>query len=167
LFFITNKDKIILTCLVFAKDGYVNIKELLRSVELFDGLADDDLEEVAAICTQRTFMDGEILAKQGEAGTELFIISEGLVEVTVGDRPTPRVVVNLGTGQLIGEMSLVDRGPRSATVCTIHDPTIVQVIQHEAFQDLCQRNTRIGYIVMLNLAADLSFKLRHRHRSGE
>jgi CRP/FNR family cyclic AMP-dependent transcriptional regulator len=145
----------------------VDIKELLRSVELFDGLADDDLAEVAQICVRRTFRDGDILAKQGEVGSELFIISEGLVEVTVGDRSTARVVVNLGAGQLIGEMSLVDHGPRSATVCAVQDPTVVQVIQHEAFEDLCQQNTRIGYVVMSNLAADLSFKLRHRHLSGE
>ena len=145
----------------------MDIKELLRSVELFDGLTDDDLEDVAAICAQRTFKEGEILAKEGEAGSELFIIGEGLVEVTVGGRSSPRVVVSLGTGQLIGEMSLVDRGPRSATVCAVYNPTVVQTIQHDAFQDLCQRNTRIGYIVMSNLAADLSFKLRHRHLSGE
>ena len=145
----------------------MDITELLRTVELFDGLAEGDLEEVAAICAQRTFVDGDVLAQQGEAGSELFIISEGLVEVTVRERSNPRVLVNLGMGQLIGEMSLVEHGPRSATVCAVHTPTVVQVIQHEAFQDLCQRNTRIGYVVMQNLAADLSFKLRHRHLSGE
>ena len=145
----------------------MDIKELLRCVELFDGLADEDLEDVASLCTQRIFKGGEFLAKQGEMGNELFIVSEGLVEVTIRERLNPRVVVNLGAGQLIGEMSLVDRGPRSATVRAVQDPTIAQVIQHDAFHDLCQQNTRIGYLVMLNLAADLSFKLRHRHLSGE
>jgi CRP-like cAMP-binding protein len=145
----------------------VDIKELLRNVELFDGLTDDDLTEVAAICEQRQLKVGEILAKQGEIGRELFIVSDGLVEVTVRERTIPRVVVNLGTGQLIGEMSLVDHGPRSATVCAIHTPTNVQVIQHDDFQELCQRNTRIGYLVMSNLAADLSFKLRHQNLSEE
>jgi len=149
------------------KEGNVDIKELLQNVELFDGLGEDDLEDVSALCSQRVYKKGEPLATQGEIGSELFIISEGLVEVTIRERSNPRVVVNLGTGQLIGEMSLVDRGPRSATVRAIHDPTIVQVIQHDAFQNLCQHNTRIGYMVMLNLAADLSFKLRHRHLSGE
>jgi CRP-like cAMP-binding protein len=145
----------------------VDIKELLRGVELFEGLEDEDLIEVAAICEQRQLKDGEVLAKQGEIGKELFIVSDGLVEVTVRERTVPRVVVNLGTGQLIGEMSLVDHGPRSATVRAIHTPTIVQVIQHDDFEELCQRNTRIGYMVMSNLAADLSFKLRHRNLSEE
>lgn len=150
----------------FVKGEGVDIYKLLRSVELFEGLTDEDLDEVASICAQRQFKVGDVLAKQGDVGCELFIISDGLVEVTVREHTSPRVVVNLGTGQLIGEMSLVDRGPRSATVRAIHDPTTVQVIQHGAFQALCQRNTRIGYLVMLNIASDLSFKLRHRNLSG-
>jgi len=145
----------------------VDIKELLRSVELFDGLLDEDLKEVATICEQRFLRDGDFLARQGEVGKELFIVSEGLVEVTVREKTYPRVVVNLGAGQLIGEMSLVDHGPRSATVRAVHTPTVVQVIQHDEFQELFQRNSRIGYLVMANLAADLSFKLRHRNLSEE
>lgn len=143
----------------------MEIKKLLRSVELFEGLTDDDLNEVGAICTQRKFSIGDLLAKEGDVGRELFIVSDGLVEVTVREQTIPRVVVNLGAGQLIGEMSLVDRGTRSATVKAIHNPTIVQVIQHDEFQRLCQQNTRIGYLVMQNIAADLSFKLRHRNLS--
>lgn len=145
----------------------MDIPELLCSVELFESLTDADLAEVAALCDERIYAAGDVLARQGEEGTELYIVSEGLVEVTVRERSGPRVVVNLGVGQLIGEMSLVDRGPRSATVRVVQTPTIVQAIQHDAFHELCQRNTRIGYLVMLNLAADLSFKLRHRHLSGE
>ena len=143
----------------------MDIKELLRGVELFDGLMDEDLDEVSVICEQRLLRDGDFLARQGEVGKELFIVSEGLVEVTVREKTFPRVVVNLGAGQLIGEMSLVDHGPRSATVRAVHTPTVVQVIQHDEFQELFQRNLRIGYLVMANLAADLSFKLRHRNLS--
>jgi CRP-like cAMP-binding protein len=148
------------------KGGSVDIKELLQSVELFDGLTVNDLDEVAAICAQRKYKAGEILVKEGEVGAELFVVSDGLVEITVQEHTVPRVVVNLGTGQIIGEMSLVDRGTRSATVRAVHD-TVVQVIQHDEFQELCQRNTGIGYLVMSNLAADLSFKLRHRNLSEE
>ena len=145
----------------------MEIKRLLRGVELFNGLTDDELEQVAAICTRRQLKNGEVLAKQGEVGREMFIVSEGLVEVSVSEGDMRRVVVNLGTGQLIGEMALVDHGPRSATVRSVHDPTFVQVISHDEFEALCQRNTKIGYYVMLNLAADLSFKLRHRNLSED
>ena len=140
---------------------------MLCSVELFEGLETEDLNAVADLCSQRVYKKGDYLAKQGEFGDELFIISEGLVQVSVREQSNPRIVVNLGVGQLIGEMSLVDRGPRSASVRAVQEPTIVQVISHEEFHQLCEQNNRIGYTVMLNLAADLSFKLRHRHLSGE
>ena len=144
----------------------MDLRKLIRGVELFDGLTKAELDEIAAICQQRHFKKGDLLAIEGKIGDDLFIITDGVVEVIVSDRQAPpRVVINLGIGQLIGEMSLVDRGPRSATVRAIHDPTIVQVIRHDDFHKLCKRNTRIGYVVMFNMAADLSFKLRHRHLS--
>lgn len=143
----------------------MEIKKLLRKVELFDRLSDDDLDQVAAICSGRKFDEGEILANQGEVGRELFIISEGLVEVIIRQSGKPIVVVNLGAGQIIGEMSLVDRGPRSATVKAVQGPTFVQAIMHDDFHELCQKKPQIGYKIMLNIAADLSFKLRHSNLS--
>ena len=143
----------------------MTVVDLLKEVELFGDLSNEELGEIAALCSNRRLSKGEILAKQGEIGHELFIISEGLVEVIVRDQSIPRVIINLGAGQIIGEMSLVDRGPRSATVKAIQDPTLVQVIQHDDFNSLCQKNPKIGYKVMQNLAADLSFKLRHSNMS--
>ena len=62
-------------------------------------------------------------------------------------------------------MALVDGGPRSASLRAISDPTVVQVIHRSDFEQLCTKNTRLGYIVFRNLAADLSFKLRIRNLS--
>ena len=139
------------------------LKEILRGVELFEGLSDDDLEQVASLCRERKIPRGELLVKEGDSGDELFIITNGFVEVLL---ETPRrVVVNLGRGQITGEMALVDGGPRSASLRAISAPTIVQVIHRSDFDELCDNNTRLGYIVFRNLAADLSFKLRHRNLS--
>lgn len=139
------------------------LKEILRGVELFDGLTEDDLEQVASLCQEREIEPGELLVKEGDRGDELFIITSGFVEVLL---ETPRrVVVNLGRGQITGEMALVDGGPRSATLRAISEPTVVQVIHRSDFDNLCDSNTRLGYIVFRNLAADLSFKLRHRNLS--
>ena len=137
------------------------LKEILESVELFVGLSEDDLDEVAAICEERSIPRGDILVKEGDAGEELFIITGGFVEVLL---ETPRrVVANLGTGQITGEMALVDGGPRSASLRAISDPTVVQVIHRSDFEQLCTKNTRLGYIVFRNMAADLTFKLRIRN----
>jgi CRP/FNR family cyclic AMP-dependent transcriptional regulator len=139
---------------------------ILRSVELFNGLSEGEIQQLAAICKERTYRQGEMIARQGESGNELFIVTEGYAEVRVSEGTSEgRVIVNLGKGQLVGEMSLVDFGPRSATVLAGTEPTILQVISREDFENLCQQNTNIGYVIMRNIASDLSFKLRHRNLS--
>ena len=145
----------------------MEIIELIKGVELFDGLSEEELDMVIGLCQERSFQENEVVAEQNSAGNELFIIQGGFVEVAVAGRSggASKVIVNLGTGQTIGEMSLVDQGPRSATVRAINTPTIVQVITQEDFENLCETDHRIGYVVMRNIAADLSFRLRQRHLS--
>jgi CRP-like cAMP-binding protein len=139
--------------------------EILSSVEIFDGLKPDELSQVAQICRERRLHPGETITRQGDAGDELYIVTEGFVEVSLGEASSSRVVVNLGSGQIIGEMALVDQGPRSATVRAVVEPTAVQIIRRGDFERLCRGNYKIGYTVMRNIAADLSFKLRHRNLS--
>ena len=140
----------------------MELKEILRGVELFEGLSDDELDQMTALCQQRSFAENDVIAEQDTSGDEMYIIQEGFVEVAVGGKTgeTSKVIVNLGQGQSVGEMSLIDQGPRSATVRAISDPTVVQVITQDDFESLCGKNNHIGYIVMRNMAADLSFRLR-------
>jgi CRP-like cAMP-binding protein len=68
----------------------------------------------------------------------------------------------LGQGQTFGEMGLVDRGARSATVRAGTDTEVYAINCHD-FLNLCHENTHLGFLVMRNIAADLSFKLRYRN----
>jgi CRP-like cAMP-binding protein len=141
----------------------------LRHVEIFESLNNDELKQVADICKSGTHLFGDLLTQQGESGEELFIITSGMVEVLYSDtsvESSPQSVVSLGEGQVFGEMALVDFGPRSATVRVISDEATLQSIQREDFLELCERDNHIGFIVMRNIAADLSFKLRHRNLQG-
>ena len=139
------------------------ITDLLRSVALFSGLHDRELEAVAGICQQKDFPAGSVIIKQGEMGHELYIIQKGQVDIVVMGGPAPETpVVVLGKGQIMGEMSLLDMGYRSATARAA-TPTTVQIVKRPEFIDLCDRDHYIGYQVMRNLAADLSFKLRQRN----
>jgi CRP-like cAMP-binding protein len=143
----------------------MELKQILQGVDLFEGLTDKELDQVAAICIEKRFKPGELITQEGAQGAELFIITEGFVEILLGERPAApaRVVVSLGPGQIIGEMALVDQGPRSASVRATSQPTVVQTIHRADLDALCQQETRIGYVIMRNLAADLSFKMRHRN----
>ena len=142
----------------------MDLMEIVKMVELFEGLPDPDLKEIVSLCQKRSYNENEIIAAQNAPGDEMFIIQDGFVEVAV-DSPENtgrKVIINLGSGQTVGEMSLIDQGTRSATVRAISNPTVVHIISQKDFEDLCERNARVGYIVMRNIALDLSFRLRQR-----
>ena len=145
----------------------MSLIEILRKVELFNGLGESELRDVEKLCVERRLKRGDIITTQGKQEDELFIVTKGFIEIILGEVQTePRkIVVNLGEGQLIGEMSLVDQGPRSATARAAVDDTTVQAISCRDFDVLCEQNAHIGFIVMRNIASDLSFKLRHRNLS--
>lgn len=147
------------------------LTRLLKRSDLFCDLADEDIQRLTAIGHWATYNAGETIIREGDPSEELYLIQKGMVEVvvprgTVPDipgPPEPQTVVRLGEGQMFGEMGLVDQGRRSATVRALVDGTTVFVIPREAFLNLCESCHSIGYIVMRNIARDLSFKLRHRN----
>jgi len=148
--------------------------ESLRRVEILVGLTDQELARVEAICRKVTFDAQEVIVHEGEPSDDIYVIYKGSVEIVLGKgrisaeelpTPAPQTIVSLGQGQVFGEMALIDKGPRSATVRCTADGSELYVIRRDDFIRLCDQDTDIGYKVMRNLAADLSFKLRHRNLS--
>ena len=67
------------------------------------------------------FKTGDTIIREGDEGDNAFFIVTGAVDVSVGLGANPRIVGRLGTGEVFGEMSLIDPGPRSATVTAACD----------------------------------------------
>ena len=86
--------------------------ERIRSVPLFSDFGDKELQRVAAIAKEVEFPAGKVIAKQGESGVGFHMITEGEATVSVDGVDHAR----LGPGTYFGEISLIDGGPRSATV---------------------------------------------------
>lgn len=141
----------------------MTLLELMRTIALFEGLADDQLQRLLAISDENVYDAGTVLFRQGETGDRLYIIVDGQVEVRLRSHPDrpERTQVFLGRGQVVGEMALLDKGPRSATIRCSQDHTVLRSISHAACTELCNADAAIGYTIMRNLARDLSFKLRH------
>ncbi|MBN1679489.1 MAG: cyclic nucleotide-binding domain-containing protein [Anaerolineae bacterium] len=139
--------------------------ELLRTVGVFSGLTDEQLQRLIDISEEEMYDEDAIIFKQESEGEKLYLIRDGQVEVRIRKKPhqPERSQVFLGRGQVFGEMALLDMGKRSATIKCSRDGTVLHSITREAFTGLCTSNTDIGYIVMRNIALDLSFKLRHRN----
>jgi CRP-like cAMP-binding protein len=141
----------------------MSLVDSLGRAQIFSDLAQAELEEIAALGYERTFGKGDTILSEGDRSRELFIIGKGMVRVSLETADASTPLVNLGTGQIFGEMSLVDRGARSATVTATSEGTLLQVIPHEALLNLCEQNNHIGYVVMRNLAAEMSLRLRYHN----
>jgi CRP-like cAMP-binding protein len=144
-----------------------DLTQVMRRVELFRGLSPEQLQRIANISKREVYQRGQTICVQGSPGDKVYIISRGQVEVVVQDSVGDSYpVVYLGTGQVVGEMALIDEGKRSASVIGADEDTIVYSIPNREFIQLCATDTGIGYVMMRNMAQDLSFKLRHRDTGG-
>ncbi len=137
--------------------------ELFKRVQLFNGLSEPEWADIAAICREVKVGSGEMILEQNTTGTEMYVVAQGAAEVFIQGLEDARSLVVLGKGQVIGEMALIDQGYRSASVRATKEGATLYLIESGDFYHLCQKNNHIGYVVMRNMAIDLSFKLRHRN----
>jgi len=144
----------------------MSLIEALGKAQLFSDLSEEERGKIALLCEQRVYGKGDTVLSEGETSRELFIIGQGMVEVSLKTAEASTPLIHLGTGQVFGEMTMVDRGARSATVKAVADETVLQVIPHNALLQLCEEDNHIGFIVMRNLAAEMSLKLRYYNISG-
>ena len=91
--------------------------DLLRKVPLFAGLDDRELESLAEEFNERRFSAGDKIALEGEGGLMFFVVESGEAAVEVHGEEVGR----LGPGAAFGEIALIDRRPRTATVTAVSD----------------------------------------------
>lgn len=142
----------------------MELVNILKGIELFRGLSDEQLARLAAISHLETYPADALIFSQGSPGDKMYVIARGEIEVRFKDHQgVAHSAIYLGAGQLFGEMALLDQGERSASVIAVQDGTEVYAISSSDFLALCQADTALGFIMMRNMALDLSFKLRHRN----
>lgn len=108
--------------------------EMLRSVPLFQDVADSDLQVLAQLARERPYAKGAVVVSQGGEGDALFLIRSGQVKVTVIAEDGREVILSvLGAGGFFGEMALLDDEPRSAHVIAM-EPTVLLQIRREDFR---------------------------------
>lgn len=137
---------------------------ILKNVPLCSGLNPSQLASLAAISQRESYQTDAVIFTQNHPGDKMYIITKGQVEIRLNDEGGGNhATLYLGQGQIFGEMALLDQGPRSASVVAVEDNTEVYAIAAAEFLALCQQDTAIGFVVMRNMALDLSFKLRHKN----
>lgn len=129
---------------------------VLGKVPLFIDLSGRELQRLGAACRQQDFAPGDVLLRQGEPGSALYVIASGRVQVTRhGDYATSYGLTTAGPGEVVGDMALLDDLPHSATVSAL-EPTRVLVLPVFEFRAALREEPDIT----IRLLAAVSRRLR-------
>ena len=137
-----------------SKKAYV---DHLRNVSLFAGCTRKELERIARSGDEITMTAGSLVVDQGQTGREAFVILNGSVEMaqfsigSVTVKRNGRKVATLGPGAIVGELSLLDHGPRTATAVCETDCTLF-VISQRHFLAVLDDVPAIGHKLLAGLA---------------
>jgi CRP/FNR family transcriptional regulator, cyclic AMP receptor protein len=132
-------------------DRHAWIDEQLAAVPLFEGLSKKQLRRMSSLMTRLELPAGKVLTREGQEGYEFFIVLEGEVEVRHGDR----VVVTRGPGEYVGEIALLDKRPRTATVVAA-TPVSVEVLSRREFMSLLAAAPELSEQILATVAQRLA-----------
>ncbi len=137
--------------------------DLIRRVPLFSMLTESQANAVADAVIKRRFKRGEVIVEQGKKSNALFILLNGRARVVTADsRGREVILATLQPGDHIGEMSLIDNEPHSATV-RAEVQTDVLMLGRLEFARCLPENSSMAYAVMRGLVQ----RLRHADRKIE
>jgi CRP/FNR family transcriptional regulator, cyclic AMP receptor protein len=121
---------------------------VLRGVPLFSGMTDRALDAIADLASEATFEVDDELVRQGEPGDSFLILRSGSAQVVKDGQ----AIRELGPGDFLGEISLIDGGPRTATV-KASEPISALVIGREDFGTLLERHPAVRLELLMALTA--------------
>lgn len=121
--------------------------ELLSRVPLFSGLSKRALRRLASLGRETYHNPGKAIVREGRTGHAFHLIVDGKASVQIKER----VVSHLGPGDFFGEIALLDKGPRTATV-TADAPVTILAIEGTALRDLIESDGSLALQMLAHLA---------------
>lgn len=138
----------------------MTVLDVLRNVELFKGLNDDELKEIGELGSLKTYAKGDIIFEEGSEGREFCLVTRGCVAINknvAGGRK--RNLSNLRQGDIFGEIALFDSQPRSADAEAVVDSEVV-IFPNDKFRTMLKRNLVIAFIIQTRIIRVLCKRLR-------
>jgi CRP-like cAMP-binding protein len=128
----------------------------LRRVPLFADLPPADLKQVASAMKEVLFVDGQVFARQGEPGSEMFIVVSGEVRVLIAaaGQSAPREVAIRRSGDFVGEMSIFIQEPRIATLIAVGEVRAL-CLNHRQFEHILRERPETSLALMRALCQRL------------
>ncbi|WP_319588703.1 cyclic nucleotide-binding domain-containing protein [uncultured Desulfobulbus sp.] len=135
-------------------------RDLILTLPLFDAFKSDELDILARHMNFAEILRGEHLFVEGDKGDFMCFVVRGLLDVlkktTAGDY---RVIARLGKGNAIGEMSIIDKSPRSAAVVA-RQPSVVIILTKRGFDILTEYYPSVGVTLLKKVMQLLSLNMR-------
>jgi CRP/FNR family transcriptional regulator, cyclic AMP receptor protein len=126
------------------------LKEFIRGVPLFAGLLPTELERIALVMHPLELSAGELVCSEGDPGHQFYVIAKGEAAVEHGGH----TVAKLHPGDYFGELALLDRGPRSATVRVVSDARLY-VLHEQSFVGVLNEVPALAQKLLASLASRL------------
>ena len=128
--------------------GHETIIGLLAGADLFKDLGADDQAVCAAKMRELRFEKGQILFGQGDDGTRLYLMAKGQVRLAIASKSQRGLSFQIAVaGDLIGEIAVLDGGPRSATATAL-TPVTAYALERSAFQELWSARPAIANAII-------------------
>jgi HEAT repeat protein len=137
----------------------------LRRIPLFADLSPAELLRVAAIAEERTYVDGDVIGHEGEIGEELHIILAGTIHVVREQDGSAATVARRVPGDVVGEMSIISRAPRVASLVVEGDVRTISIGRRE-FESMIAERPDVALAVMRVLAERLGAATAERTHAG-
>jgi len=134
---------------------------LVRKSVLLGEFSDEELVVLAAAMEEKPFRKGQILFEQDKPGDALFIVLTGQVGILWrGEgKLAEKMLAVVGSGESVGEMSLVDEGPRSATGKALEEVTAIMLTRN-SYDNLRQSSPKLAIKLLLGVFKLLSKRIR-------
>jgi CRP/FNR family cyclic AMP-dependent transcriptional regulator len=135
-------------------------REFLAKIPIFGGLAPEILDRLIAVSSTVHVPAGTQLLGEGEPALCVFVVCEGELEIRKrGTHGSEFRLAMLHPGDCVGEMSLIDIQPRSATVRAT-SPAVLLRLDHGEIAKLYRSNPEVYTLLVLNIAREISRRLR-------
>ncbi len=129
--------------------------EALRAIPLFSHVTDSDLEQIASHLIERRYPRNTTIMEEGLPGDYMYILREGRVKVTkLSDDGREKILDFLDEGKFVGEMALLERAPRSASVKSL-SPVRVLALSRGDFMGLIKKSPDLALAVIQELSRRL------------
>ncbi|MBT3984581.1 MAG: cyclic nucleotide-binding domain-containing protein [Bacteriovoracaceae bacterium] len=138
----------------------MSIVEVVKGCPLFYELYDDEILDIIKRCVVAQYNEGDFIIKQGAIGTDIFVILSGEVDVTVDTNDGQKKITSLKSGDLFGELVLINETKRTANIVCCESSKIL-VISYKDFYSYYQKKPKIFSILVLNVTRLLTKRLKN------